>query len=124
MTSSRTPGSATSTDAAAQEPVEPRVLSALKRFRVAAVVTGFGLLVLVAVMLVRYVWDNPTPSQIWSPIHGALYMIYLVLAVDLGIKARWSVTGVLLVLLAGCVPFVSFVAERKVTHRTMAGRSI
>jgi len=49
-----------------------------------------------------------------------LYLIYLAMAIDLGIKARWSVKGILLVLLAGCVPFVSFVAERVVTQRVHA----
>lgn len=93
----------------------------LLRFRIAAIVTGIGLLVLVAAMVIRYGYDNPTPSQVYSPIHGALYLIYLALAIDLGIKARWSVKGILLVLLAGCVPFVSFVAERVVTQRVRAG---
>ncbi|WP_028850998.1 DUF3817 domain-containing protein [Thermocrispum municipale] len=121
MTSSQTPASA---DTTAEESVKPNVLAALKRFRVAAIATGIGLLILVTVMVIRYGWDNPTPSQVWSPMHGALYMIYIALAVDLAIKARWSIKGILLVLLAGCVPFVSFIAERKVTHRVLAGRSI
>nr|WP_243859836.1 DUF3817 domain-containing protein [Amycolatopsis arida] len=96
----------------------------LTRFRVAAYVTGVGLLGLCAVMVIRYGFDNPTPSAVYSPIHGVLYMIYLVLTVDLAIKARWSVKGAVLVLLAGCVPLVSFVAERAVTRRVLAGRKL
>jgi integral membrane protein len=96
----------------------------LQRFRVAAYVTGVGLLGLCGVMLLRYGFDNPEPSAVYSPIHGVLYMIYLVLTVDLAIKARWSVKGTVLVLLAGCVPFVSFVVERMVTRRVLAGRKL
>lgn len=96
----------------------------LTRFRVAAYLTGVGLLGLCVVMVLRYGFDNPEPSAIYSPIHGVLYMIYLVLAVDLAIKARWSVKGTVLVLLAGCVPFVSFVVERSVTRRVQEGQKI
>jgi integral membrane protein len=96
----------------------------LTRFRVAAYLTGVGLLGLCLVMVLRYGFDNPEPSAIYSPIHGVVYMIYLVLAVDLAIKARWSVKGTVLVLLAGCVPFVSFLVERSVTRRVQEGRKI
>ncbi|WP_197319241.1 DUF3817 domain-containing protein [Saccharomonospora sp. NB11] len=96
----------------------------LKRFRAAAFVTGLGLLGLVVVMVIRYVFDNPGPSAVYSPIHGVIYMVYLVLAVDLALKARWSVKGTIGVLLAGCVPFFSFVAERAVTRRVSEGRPL
>src|SRR5690606_11795252 len=121
MTSSQTPASA---DTTAEESVKPNVLAALKRFRVAAIAPGIGLLILVTVMVIRYGGGTPTPSQVWSPMPGAPYMICIALAVGLAIKARGSIKGILLVLLAGCVPFVSFIAERKVTHRVLAGRSI
>lgn len=96
----------------------------LTRFRVAALVTGVGLLGLVVVMIIRYGYGNPTPSAVYSPIHGMVYLMYLVLAIDLGLKARWSVKGTLAVLIAGCIPFVSFLAERMVTRRMSAGQKI
>ncbi|SFB46280.1 integral membrane protein [Amycolatopsis marina] len=96
----------------------------LSRFRIAAYVTGVGLLGLVVVMVWRYAFGNPGPSAVYSPIHGVVYMVYLVLTVDLAIKARWSVKGTVGVLLAGCVPFVSFVVERAVTRRVQAGQKI
>ncbi|EHK87922.1 DUF3817 domain-containing protein [Saccharomonospora azurea] len=96
----------------------------LQRFRGAAFVTGLGLLGLVVVMVIRYGFDNATPSAVYSPIHGVIYMVYLVLAIDLALKARWSVKGTIGVLLAGCVPFFSFVAERAVTRRVTEGRKL
>jgi integral membrane protein len=51
-------------------------------------------------------------------------MIYVALGVDLALKSRWSVPGTLLVLIAGTIPFLSFVAERQVTHRTRSGRGL
>lgn len=124
MTSSSTPGTPGSGQTDADTAVKPDLKGALLRFRIAAILTGIGLLVLVVVMIIRLGYDNAAPSQVWSPIHGALYLVYLALAVDLGIKARWSVKGIVLVLVAGCVPFVSFVAERIVTQRVLAGRPL
>ncbi|OZM74556.1 hypothetical protein CFN78_05450 [Amycolatopsis antarctica] len=96
----------------------------LQRFRIAAYVTGVGLLGLLVVMVLRYGMDMPGPSAVYSPIHGVLYMIYLVLTVDLALKARWSVKNAVLVLLAGCVPFVSFAVERWVTRKVTAGEKL
>ena len=110
----------TSTEGAVQAPLAGPLL----RFRTAAYVTGVGLLGLCTVMVLRYGFGNPTPSAVYSPIHGVLYMIYLVLTIDLAIKARWSIKGTVLVLLAGCVPFVSFIVERRVTHRVKAGQKL
>ena len=48
--------------------------------------------------------------------HGYLYMVYLVTAFMLAIRARWSVVKTILVMLAGTIPLMSFVAERRVTR--------
>lgn len=113
----------TSTEGAA--PSRPaKTTGALTRFRASAYVTGVGLLALCVTMVVEYGFGNSTPAAVYSPIHGVLYMIYLVLTIDLAIKARWSIKSTVLVLLAGCVPFVSFVVERRVTHRVQAGQDI
>jgi integral membrane protein len=43
-------------------------------------------------------------------------MVYLVTAFMLALKARWSILKTVLVMLAGTIPLMSFVAERRVTH--------
>ncbi|GLZ52686.1 DUF3817 domain-containing protein [Actinomycetospora sp. NBRC 106378] len=93
-----------------------KVVAAMRRYRVGAYVVGVGLLVLVLVaMPLKYFADQPLLVAIVGPIHGFLYMGYLALTADLGVKARWPVGKLLLVALAGTIPFVSFIAERKVT---------
>jgi integral membrane protein len=95
----------------------PRLDAALKRFRVAAYVVGVLLLVLVVVaMPLKYVFHSALLVAVVGPLHGFLYMGYLVLAFDLAVRARWSPLRTVLVLLAGVVPVMSFVAERKVTR--------
>jgi integral membrane protein len=89
---------------------------ALTRFRVMAYVVGVLLLVLVFVaMPLKYFADQPSLVAIVGPMHGFLYMVYLVTSFDLAVRAKWPFGRTLLVLLAGTVPVMSFVAERKVT---------
>ncbi len=107
--------------------------SALTRYRVLAYATGVFLLLLTLHVIVQYAQsqsDNIAFSdakglgewlpggQTWIPItHGYLYMIYVVVAIDLWFRTRLSVFKTALVVLAGTVPFMSFVAERWVTGR-------
>jgi len=70
--------------------------------------------------LAMQVLGDKTVVSVVGPIHGFAYMVYLVLAFDLAMRARWPFKYTILVLLAGTVPFLSFVAERKVTHRVRA----
>ena len=91
--------------------------SALKPFRVLAYVVGVMLLVLCVGMVLRYGFGQEALSKIIAPIHGGLYMIYLVAAMNLGMKARWSWPYLLGVMLGGTVPFLSFYVERRVTRR-------
>lgn len=100
------------------------VRGALARYRVLAYVVGVGLLALVAAMVLKYAFDNAGPMAVVGPAHGFLYAVYLVLAFDLALKARWSVKGTLLVLVAGMVPFLSFVVERRVTAKVRAGEKV
>lgn len=88
---------------------------ALTRYRVMAWVTGVLLLVLVFVAVpLKYIGDNGTMVSIVGVAHGWLYMVYLVAAFWLGYQRRWAHRKTILVLLAGIVPFMSFVAERRV----------
>ena len=68
-------------------------------------------------VILKYAADAPSLVAIVGPIHGFFYMVYLAFAFDLSLKCKWQPGYTVLVLLAGTIPFLSFVAERKVTHR-------
>ena len=85
-------------------------------YRTLAYVVGVGLIVLVLVGVpLKYLADSPGVVAVVGPLHGFLYMVYLVATVNLAFRARWSPVKTVLVMLAGTIPFVSFLAERKVT---------
>ncbi|GAA3462073.1 DUF3817 domain-containing protein [Saccharothrix longispora] len=97
---------------------------ALTRFRFMAYVVGVGLLLLVVAMIAKYAGGTETMMRVVGPVHGFLYAIYLVLTVDLALKARWSIKATVLVLLAGTIPFVSFYAERRVVESVRAEKAL
>ena len=110
---------------AAAATVSPKVRGALARYRVMAYVVGVMLVLLVAVaMPLKYLADTPGPVAVIGTAHGFLYAVYLLAAFDLALRARWTAKGTVLVLLAGTVPLLSFVAERIVTRRTRAGQRV
>lgn len=92
--------------------------AALKRYRVMAYITGVSLIILVLVMMpLRYIGGNAQPSELFSPFHGAMYMLYVVTVFDLFMRMKWELVKMVWVMLAGCIPFVSFFVERRITAK-------
>ncbi|SDT42961.1 integral membrane protein [Friedmanniella luteola] len=95
--------------------------NALLRYRVMAYLVGTLLIVLTLVGLPLKYWYGDDRVVTWTAIpHGWLYMILIITAVDLGRRAGWSWRRLLLIALAGTVPFLSFVAERSATQDVRA----
>ncbi|MEV4639413.1 DUF3817 domain-containing protein [Actinoplanes sp. NPDC049548] len=91
---------------------------ALTRYRIIAWIVGVILIVLVLVgMPLKYAGDNDTVVAAVGPVHGFLYMIYLAATFDLSRRAGWPLGRMLLVMLAGTIPFFSFWAERVVSRK-------
>ncbi|MDP9341016.1 MAG: DUF3817 domain-containing protein [Actinomycetota bacterium] len=91
---------------------------ALVRYRVMAYAVGVGLIVLVLVgMPLQLAAGRPGVVQVVGPIHGFLYIAYLVAAADLVRRCRWPVSQLTAVILAGLVPFLAFLVERRITRR-------
>jgi integral membrane protein len=80
-----------------------------------AYVTGVLLLVLVFVAVpMKYLAGDDKVVSVVGTLHGWLYFIYVLVAFHLSHVARWRAPKTILVLLAGTIPFASFVAERRV----------
>ena len=91
---------------------------AVKRFRVMALIAGVMSLLLWFVDLpVAYLFNNEDwKSKVaWIPfVHGWVYAVYLLTALQFSVKARWELRRVIWLALAGTLPVASFVAERRV----------
>jgi len=88
----------------------------LVRYRFMAYTTAVLLIVLVFVAIpLQFAAGKPEAARVVGTLHGYLYLVYLGVALDLTRKLRVPLGWMLLVLLAGTVPFCAFVAERKLT---------
>ena len=102
--------------------------AAATRFRVMAWITGVVLGALTIWLIVGYGFLDyantdvkPDLYRILWTAHGWLYFIYLIVGVDLAFRVRYNIGRTVLILLAGTVPFMSFVAEYFV-HKDITAR--
>jgi integral membrane protein len=98
--------------------------TALRAYRIAAYVTGVGLVILVFIaMPMKYFFGQPGPVAVVGVTHGFLYMLYIVCTLLLAERCRWKPLDALLILIAGTIPLAGLFAERRVTARVRAGRT-
>jgi len=90
------------------------VSGALKRYRIMAYVVGVGLVILVCIGVpLKYLANIDAVVAVVGPLHGFLYIVYLLTVLDLATRLRWHLVRIILVMAAGTIPFLSFVGERK-----------
>jgi integral membrane protein len=97
--------------------------SVLTRYRVMAYVTGVLLVLLTLGVIAKYLLQMDGAEGFTSVVgiaHGWLYVVYLVVAFDLGSKAKWPVKKQLWVLLAGTIPTAAFFVERRISRELEA----
>ncbi|MFV0460358.1 MAG: DUF3817 domain-containing protein [Actinomycetales bacterium] len=99
-----------------------KLSAALTRYRVMAFVTGGFLLLLCTEMILKYGFNNGEPVLgSWIAIvHGWIYVVYLATVIDLWSSLRWGLGRLSILVLAGVVPFLSFVAEHRTTAQVRA----
>ncbi len=95
--------------------------SSLERvFRITAVAEATTFLLLLGATYVKYGHDEPAGVQILGPLHGLLFIAYVLLALNIAPKAGWSVRTTIVVLLAAVVPFGGFVVDRWLARRPLS----
>jgi integral membrane protein len=86
-----------------------------------AIIAGvMSLLLWFVYMPIKYIFEAPDlhSSIIWIPmVHGYLYPIYILTAIQFATKARWPIMKMLGLILAGTLPVASLLAERRVVRR-------
>ena len=94
------------------------IQGALERYKVMAYIVGVGLIILVFIGVpLQYGAGVPQVAQIVGPVHGFLYIVYLVAALDLALRARFTLLQMAAMIGAGFVPFLAFIVERSVAKR-------
>jgi integral membrane protein len=90
-------------------------------YRALAIATGVALLVFCGFMVAKYGFGKAEEVTTYvAMLHGYLYIGYFVVTFLLGQKLKWPLGRLVLTLAAGCIPFLSFVFERKVAGEATA----
>ena len=94
---------------------------AIKRYRFMALVAGVMSLLLWFVDLpVAYLFNNEDwkAAVAWIPfVHGWVYAVYVLVAIQFSVKARWSMKKMIWLISAGTLPIASIAAERRVVRQ-------
>jgi integral membrane protein len=99
------------------------IAPAVLRYRVMAFVTGVLIIVLFfAGIPLQFAAGQPALDQYVGQIHGFLYIVYVIVAFLLALKLRMRLLSwqVIVLLLAGTIPVLTFVVERWMTRRYIA----
>ena len=86
-------------------------------YRVMAYVTGVVLIVLCILAIMQIFVHDEAAVNVVGTIHGALYIVYLLVAFPLTRRLRLAAGPTVAVLLAGTIPVMTFIVERRISHR-------
>ena len=90
---------------------------ALARFKFIAYLAGVVLNLFTIEITLKYSGILEIPW--FAQLHGIVYMVYVVIAFDMSRKAKLSLRETFLVLIAGTIPVMSFVAESRIRRRVL-----
>ena len=92
----------------------------VKAFRTVALLEATSFLALLVASYVKHQGDGEVGVSVLGPIHGALFVAYVVLALRLRERLAWS-NGTTAWVIAGAVlPFGGFVVDRWLARRSPA----
>lgn len=84
----------------------------IKTFRYVALAEAVSFLVLLVATVVKHTQDAPGGVEVMGPIHGGLFIAYVVIALGVRGPAGWSAKATLGVLVGAVLPFGGFVVDR------------
>jgi integral membrane protein len=86
----------------------------LKNFTRLATIEATSFLLLLVASVIKHTADAPIGVAILGPIHGLLFLGYVVLGLMVAIKHEFSLVRTLVTLAAGVVPFGGYFVDRLV----------
>ena len=90
---------------------------ALARFKFIAYLAGVVLILFTIEIILKYSGILEIPW--FAQLHGIVYIVYVVVAFDMSRRAKLSLRDTFLVLIAGTIPVMSFIAESKIRRRVL-----
>ncbi len=91
----------------------------LGRLRLLALLEGLSLIALVFIaMPIKYVGNDPTLVKVIGPIHGVLFILFVLYTISVSIDENWQFGRTTWkVLLASVIPFGTFYVDKTILSR-------
>jgi len=86
------------------------------KFRTVALLEAISYLALLVAAFVKRVIEGPDVVPVLGPIHGILFLAYLLLTLMVRDEQGWTVGQTLIVLIASAIPFGAFVVNARMVH--------
>ena len=89
------------------------------RLRLIGYIEGLSLLVLLFIAVpLKYAAGNPSLSKIMGPLHGALFLLFVINTMSDGVEQQWKFRKTTYkVMLACIIPFGTFYIDRKILSK-------
>ena len=92
----------------------------LKTFRIVALMEATSFLMLLVASVLKRTADADVLVTILGPIHGVLFIAYVLIALGVRPEQGWDLRTTLLVLLGAVLPFGGYVVDRWLGRREPA----
>lgn len=88
----------------------------LGRVRVIGFLEGLSLLVLIFVAIpMKHLFHNPELSKLLGPIHGAIFLVFVLNTMSLAIEQNWKFRTTTWKIIVACfIPFGTFYIDHKI----------
>lgn len=92
------------------------------RLRLIGFLEGLSLLALIFIaMPMKHLFNNPALSKSLGPVHGAIFLVFILNALSVGIEQNWKFkTTTWKVLVACFIPFGTFYIDHKILKNIKA----
>ena len=89
------------------------------RLRIIGFLEGVSLLVLVFIAVpMKYFYKNPSLTENIGPIHGALFLLFVINTISVSINQNWKFQTTTWKLIVACfIPFGTFYIDKKILRK-------
>jgi len=91
----------------------------LGRLRLVSYLEGISLIILVGIAVpIKYWVGDPTLVRALGPVHGILFLLFIVLTLSVGVERQWSFRNTTWKVLVAClIPFGTFYIDKHILRK-------
>lgn len=93
-------------------------MQTVRAFRIVAIVEALSWLALIVATVIKYAADQPGGVKVLGPIHGVLFIGYVLLALGVRGQLGWNARTMFIVLVDSVLPGGGLIVARRADLRT------